>query len=437
MVTKTEPNISIPFGLEQVMARDTIAIVLAGGQGRGLFPLTRDRAVSAVPIAGKYRLIDIPLSNCLNSGIVQVFVLTQFNSGSTNRHISNAYAMDHFASGFVEVLAAQQTMQDADWYQGTADAVRQNLSEFSRVRRKYYLILSGDHLYRMDYRAMLEQHLRRHSRITIATTLVDRSSASRFGIVQTNEAGMISRIVEKPREDALLRDLATASGANDTHSEKFEASMGIYLFDHDTLEEALALGGTDFARHILPSCIERFGVSNHRFDGYWRDLGHLDSFYSAHLELCEVLPAFDFFDAKGPMYTIQGFMPGSKVNAGSIRHSLLADGCILSGAAIYNSVLGPRTIVREGTVVHDSIVMGADYYDGAANVPEGCPTPGIGRNCKIDRAIIDKNACIADNVRITSKLGMPDMNSSEGLYYVRDGLTIIPKGVMVPEGSTI
>lgn len=420
---------------EAVLNRDSAGVILAGGLGKGLFPLTQNRAVSAVPLAGKFRLIDVPVSVCISSGLSKVYVLTQFNSESTNRHISTTYSMDHFASGFVEVLAAQQTAGGAEWYQGTADAVRQNLSEFARIPAKYYFVLSGDHLYRMDLCALLAQHLASGSHLTIVTTLVERERASRFGIVQSDDDGVITRFEEKPTDDAVLKELALKSGPD--AEELFEASMGIYLFDHAALHEALAAGGADFARHIIPHCIATQKVHRYRFQGFWRDLGHIEQFYQAHMDLCEVVPRFNLFDSQSPIFTTRGYLPGSKINGSDIWNSLLADGCVLSGAVMRNCVLGPRTIVEEGTTIAHSIIMGADYYPGADNCPAGRLAPGIGRNCHIERAIIDKNASIGNDVRITSKIGQPDMDSPTGDYFVRQGITVVPKDGNIPDGTVI
>ncbi len=421
------------YEIDATIRYSSMAVVLAGGHGKNLFPLTLERSIAAVPVAAKYRLIDIALSNCLNSGLRDIFILTQYNSASLNRHVSDSYAMDDFTVGSIDVLAAQQTSDNPGWYQGTADAVRQNMATFDELQRKYYFILSGDHLYRMNFRALLAQHMRKQSRVTIATTLVTKEATSGVGVVKTDAEGRVVRLVEKP-DNNMLADLGCDAAGN--AEKRYEANMGIYLFDEEVLREALNAGGTDFAKNILPTCLSKYSVDTFRFEGYWQDLGTIASFYKANLDLCETVPAYDYFDAQEPLFTQRNFLPATKINDACIQHALIADGCVLSNVKIHHCVLGHRTKVETGTSIERSIIMGAEDFDG--DIPMGdLPPMGIGRDCKIVGAIIDKNVRIGNNVQIRSKTGMPDFDAPDGSYYVRDGITILPKGVQIPDGTII
>jgi len=430
------------FETEALLARHTLGIVMGGGAGTRLFPLTKDRAKPAVPLAGKYRLVDIPISNCINSGVKQVYVLTQYNSTSLNRHISRAYKFDLFSNGFVEILAAQQTADDEAWYQGTADAVRQNLKNFAQGKYKYFLILSGDQLYRMDFRKVLGKHIETNADITIATIPVDGERAKSFGIMQTDDTGRISNFVEKPKDPALLEPLAmpaniVAELGLPENEPQYEANMGIYVFNRDVLMEALDNDFVDFGKHIIPAAIKTHHVQSYPFQGYWEDIGTIRSFFEANLDLCSVVPEFDFFDAQAPIYTHARFLPATKINGGSIRHALLSDGCILSEAVIQDSILGIRTVVEEGSTISECVIMGADYYAGAAHSGGDRPPPGIGKMCKIERAIIDKNVHIGDNVVITPKGKPENFDHPDGLYYIRDSIIVIPKDTVIPAGMWI
>ncbi len=430
------------FETEALLNQFTLGIVMGGGAGSRLFPLTKDRAKPAVPLAGKYRLVDIPISNCINSGVRQVYVLTQYNSTSLNRHISRAYKFDLFSHGFVEILAAQQTSGDLNWYQGTADAVRQNLRTFTQGKSKYFLILSGDQLYRMDFRKVLGRHIESGADITLATIPVDGERAQSFGIMQTDASGRIRNFVEKPKEPSVLGALAmpaeTVKELSLSETEpSFEASMGIYVFNRDVLIEALDNELADFGRDIIPAAIKNYKVQSYPFQGYWEDIGTISSFFEANLDLCSVVPEFDFFDSQAPIYTHARFLPATKINGGSIRHALLSDGCILTEAEIEMSILGIRTVVEEKTTLRQCIVMGADYYAGAANFSANRPAPGIGKNCKIERAIIDKNVHIGDGVVITPKGKDMNLDGPDGLYFIRDGIVVIPKDAVIPAGMWI
>ena len=412
---------------------DILAVILGGGQGKRLFPLTLERSKPAVPIAGKYRLIDIPISNCLNSGIFKVAVLTQFNSVSLNRHITSTYNFDAFHSGWVQVWAAEQTMAHTDWYQGTADAVRKQLMQIISARSDYVLILAGDHLYRMDYAKMAEFHWQNDADITVAVQPVPNNEASRFGILKVDETGRITNFAEKPKDPQLLE---TFVSRNDPE-QPYLGSMGIYLFKTDVLIEMLTHDRNhekldDFGADIIPFAIgENMSVYGYSFEGYWRDIGTIRTFYEANLELAAEKPSFNFFDQRNPIYTHARFLPGSRTHCCQMNNVLLAEGCEISGDLIEHSVIGLRSIIGEGTQIFDSILMGADYY---GYTKTGAPV-GIGKNCRIQGAIIDKNAGIGDNVII--KPFPEDAEVDNPLYVVRDGIVIVPKNTVIPSDTVI
>jgi glucose-1-phosphate adenylyltransferase len=420
----------------------TLAVIMGGGAGTRLFPLTKDRAKPAVPLGGKYRLVDIPISNCLNSGLRSIYILTQFNSMSLHRHIQASYKFDNFSRSFVDILAAQQTPEGSEWYQGTADAVRQNMRYFLERPFDYYLILSGDQLYRMDFRALLHQHIRSGADITLATKPVERSLVPGFGIMQSDEHRRVTKFVEKPKDAAvqdqfkmgpeLLESMGVAADA-----ELFQASMGIYVFNRDVLVDCLNNDLADFGKHVIPESIERRNVSGYIFNGYWEDIGTIRAFYEANLDLTDLLPQYSFFEAKAPIYTHPRFLPGSKINGATLRQAIIADGCIISDAHIERSVIGVRSIIDSGATIRNSIVMGADFYDTepAESDPRRLPPIGIGRNCVIDRAIIDKNARIAAGVVITPEGKPADLDAEN--YFIRDGIVVIPKNAVIPPGFWI
>ena len=428
---------ALPPGTTQ----QTLAIIMGGGAGTRLFPLTKDRAKPAVPLGGKYRLVDIPISNCLNSGMRSIYILTQFNSMSLHRHIQASYKFDHFSRSFVDILAAQQTPESSGWYQGTADAVRQNMRYFLERPYDYYLILSGDQLYRMDFRTLLHQHIRSGAEITLATKPVSREQASDFGIMQSDKERRITRFVEKPKEDAILDELKLGpellqSLGHGEGEELFQASMGIYVFNRDVLVDCLANDMVDFGKHIIPHAISERPVSAYIFDGYWEDIGTIRAFYDANLDLTDIIPKYSFFDATAPIYTHPRFLPGSKINGAALRQAIVSDGCIISDAHIERSVLGVRSVINTGATIRNSIVMGADYYESDTGIgsPE-VPPMGIGRNCVIDRAIIDKNARIADGVVITPEGKPPNFDGVN--YFIRDGVVVVPKNAVIPAGAWI
>jgi glucose-1-phosphate adenylyltransferase len=418
----------------------TLAIVLGGGAGTRLFPLTKDRAKPAVPLGGKYRLVDIPISNCLNSGLRSIYVLTQFNSLSLHRHIQASYKFDNFSRSFIDILAAQQTPEGSQWYQGTADAVRQNMRYFLEGPFDYFLILSGDQLYRTDFRALLHQHIRSGADITLATKPVGREQVAEFGIMQSAADRRITRFVEKPKDPSILEEMKMsrelmAEIGSEKEEEVFQASMGIYLFNRDVLIECLRNDLADFGKHVIPQSIERYNVRAYIFQGYWEDIGTVRAFYEANLDLTDIVPEYSFFDANAPIYTHPRFLPGSKVNGASLRQAIISDGCIISDAHLERCVIGVRSIIQRGATIRDSIVMGADYFEQDRQVDEKQPAIGIGRNCVIDRAIIDKNARIADGVVITPEGKPADFDGDS--YFIRDGIVIVPKNAVIPAGFWI
>ncbi|NRB75276.1 MAG: glucose-1-phosphate adenylyltransferase [Verrucomicrobiales bacterium] len=422
---------------------NTLAIIMGGGQGTRLFPLTHRRSKPAVPLAGKYRIVDIPISNCINSGIRQMYVLTQFNSESLNRHVTNAYKFDHFGENFVQILAAQQTPGDDNWYQGTADAVRQNLSYFLERPYKYFLILSGDQLYRMDYRRMLKQHKETGADLTIATTPVNRDPARAFGLMHTDDHSRITRFVEKPGDNDELLDqlimpkaLLKSAGIPEDE-ERFQASMGIYLFNREVLEEALDNDLEDFGGDIIPSIIKNKSVYSHTFQGYWEDIGTIKSFYESNLEVTKIIPQFNFFDPHNPIYTRARLLPASKINNATIEQALLSDGCIITKAQIKRSIIGVRSVIEAGCEITDTIIMGSDYYNKQEVSRKGKVTETplfIGENTKIHKAIIDKNACIGKNVVIHPG---DRINEDNEWCYIRDGIIVVPKGKNIPDGTVV
>jgi glucose-1-phosphate adenylyltransferase len=424
--------------------RRVLAIIMGGGQGTRLFPLTRERAKPAVPLAGKYRLVDIPISNCINSGIRRIYVLTQFLSASLHRHVYGSFKFDHFSAGFVEILAAEQTLTDSSWYQGTADAVRKNLNHFRNCDFEYALILSGDQLYRMDFRPLLDQHVRTGADITIATIPVSRSEASSLGIMLIDPTRRITRFVEKPRDDSLLDSLSLSTEMCTQlgiagEDKRLLASMGIYLFKRDVLFQLLDNDLTDFGKHVIPLAIQTHRVYSYVFQGYWEDIGTIRSFFRANLELVSELPRFNFFDMTAPIYSRPRFLPPSKINGALIDHAIIADGCIINHCRVEHSVVGLRCLIDTGSHVSRTVIMGADYFESLEsiqqNLRENRPRIGIGKNTRIDSAIIDKNARIGDNCVITPA-GKPE-KFDHPLYYIRDGIVVIPKNGVIPHGTVI
>jgi glucose-1-phosphate adenylyltransferase len=429
--TPTAVGAALPPGVIQ----QTLAIIMGGGAGTRLFPLTKDRAKPAVPLGGKYRIVDIPISNCLNSGLRSIYVLTQFNSMSLHRHIQASYKFDNFSRSFVDILAAQQTPAGSQWYQGTADAVRQNMRYFLERPFDYYLILSGDQLYRMDFRALLHQHIRSGADITLATKPVHRNQVSEFGIMQSGVDRRITRFVEKPAEEAVLREMKMDRellGTIDLNEDEelFQASMGIYVFNRKVLIECLENDLVDFGNHIIPQSIKDRHISAFIFKGYWEDIGTIRAFYEANLDLTDIVPEYSFFEPESPIYTHPRFLPGSKINGATLRQAIISDGCIISDAHLERCVVGIRSIIQSGATIRNSIIMGADYFEHNRPRDSGQPAIGIGRNCVIDRAIIDKNARIADGVVITPEGKPPNFDGDN--YFIRDGIVVVPKNAVIP-----
>jgi len=430
---------------------NVLAVIMGGGAGSRLFPLTKERSKPAVPLAGKYRLVDIPISNCINSNLKRVYLLTQFNSASLHRHISQSYKFDHFSGGFVEILAAEQTYTDTSWYQGTADAVRKNLLHFLNHDFEYMLILSGDQLYRMDFRRIIAQHMESYADVTIATIPVVRRDAESLGIMEINEERRIVRFVEKPKDPAVLDSLKLKremydkldiEGQEDFHL----ASMGIYIFNREVLirlleqkEDESGKKRDDFGKHIIPSAIANYRVFSYVFQGYWEDIGTIRSFFNANIDVTSELPRFNFFDMSAPVFTRARFLPASKINGAKIDHAIISDGCIINHASISHSIIGIRSVVGSGSELNRVIFLGGDYYESHASIIEnemlGKPRIGIGQNTRIENAIIDKNARIGDNVVITPA-GKPE-NLDHPLYFIRDGIVIIPKNGAIPHGTVV
>ena len=426
---------------------NVIAVILGGGRGTRLFPLTRDRAKPSVPIAGKFRLVDIPISNCLHSGLDRIYVLTQFNSVSLNRHIAQAYRFDSYRRGFVQILAAQQTLLGDEWYQGTADAVKHNQPYILNPRfpDEYVLILAGDHLYRMDYRKMLAVHTESNADITVSVIPVKKEVTSGLGILQADANGRITDFIEKPQTEEELQqlrvepDVFTSRGI-ESHGREYIASMGIYIFNRNVLQDVLQdESNVDFGRDIIPKSIKTRTVSAYFFDGYWEDIGTIRSFYSANIALTNVSPEFNFYDEQAPIYTNRRHLPSTKVNSSSVRSSILAEGSIIDDSELDRTIVGIRSIISSGSRIYQSVLMGADFYESdtlqAENAHAGIPDIGIGEKCLIQNAIIDKNARIGDNAVIANTKNLDNHDSDN--YYIRDGIVIVPKDATIPPDTVI
>jgi len=415
---------------------DCLAVILGGGRGTRLFPLTQQRSKPAVPIAGKYRLIDIPVSNCLNSELRRIFVLTQHNSESLNKHLSMTYKFDIFSSAFVTTLAAEQTEDSPEWFQGTADAVRQSMRHLRSYHSREVLVLSGDQLYQMDFRKMAETHRRHVADATVACLPVTAEQAPALGILKVNRQGRIVHFEEKPKPERLSELESEIPG----HGRGFLASMGIYMFSREPLEKAIADPGlVDFGRHLIPKAIGEIRVQAHFHRGYWEDVGTIGSYFDANLQLCDPMPPFDFYDAVRPVYTHPRFLPATKIEGCSLRGTLVSEGCILMGAEIERSVIGIRSRIGQGTHVRNSLVIGADDYDSLEEIDRaqarGLPPLGIGGDSVIERAIIDKNTRVGRGVRITNEKGVTEADGDG--YYIRDGIVIVPKNGVIPDGAVI
>lgn len=426
---------------------NVVVVILGGGAGTRLFPLTKERAKPAVPLGGKYRLVDVPISNCINSNITQIFVLTQYNSASLNRHISNTYRFSSFSTGFVEVLAAEQTSDSPEWFQGTADAVRQMIPHIRNLRVKTVLILSGDHLYRMDYRKFLDRHFVTNADVTISVIPSRREDAEEFGLLKTDDNGRIIEFKEKPKGEALesMRVDTTRFGLTAEESEKrpFLASMGIYVFNYERLVQLLSEenSGVDFGGEVIPSAIRKLNVQAHLFTEYWEDIGTIRAFFEANLDLGSPLPKFNFFDTEALIYTRSRYLPPSKVHSCDIDNSMVSEGCILNGVTARRSIIGLRSRIDNGVKLENAILMGADFFETfdeiRANLSRDTPHIGIGENTIIRRAIIDKNARIGKNVQLINKDNVETLDGENGSYFIREGIVIIPKNAIIGDNVII
>jgi glucose-1-phosphate adenylyltransferase len=411
---------------------NVVGLILGGGAGSRLQPLTQERSKPAVPIAGKYRLVDIPISNCINSGIRNIFLLTQFNSVSLHQHIAATFRFDQFSGGHVHILAAEQTPDSEGWFQGTADAVRRSMRYFMDGQADLVVILSGDQLYRMDLQDVIDSHVANGADLTISTKPVVRSEAGSLGIMQADEHGRIIRFAEKPGDSETLDELR----APHYEDERFLASMGIYVFNTDVLRKLLNESTeVDFGKHIIPGAIESHKVYSYIFDDYWEDIGTIRSFWAANLALTDALPSFSFYDTSKPIYTNMRYLPPSKINQCDLTRCLLTEGCIVSGKRIDHAVIGLRALIGEGTEIEDSIIMGADDYEHGPIVHESGIPLGIGKDCIIKQAIVDKNVRIGDEVVISPE-GKPTDTITD-LYWVRDGIIVIPRNTVIPSGTIL
>lgn len=425
--------------------KDVVSLILGGGQGTRLYPLTKYRSKPAVPIGGKYRLIDIPISNCLNSGLNRIYVLTQFLSASLHQHITRSYNFDVFGGGFVEILAAQQTMESTRWYEGTADAIRRNMQYIDLPGTREALILSGDQLYRMEYEKLIETHRKNNADITIAVIPVERCAASSLGIMKLADDGRVTAFVEKPKTDELLDQHRTPAASIEKNGiaakgREYLASMGIYLFKKEVLVEHLRDPlNTDFGKHVIPTSIKERKVQGFLFDGYWEDVGTIAAYFDASLLLTEEKPPFYFQSEDGPIFTRRRFLPASKVMSATVKRALLSDGCLLQdGAHVEHSIIGVRSIIGKNATVKDCIIIGADRYETdderSRNTPAH-PAIGIGDGSHVERAIVDKNVRIGRNVRIMNEKKVQECDAPQ--YCIRDGIVVIAKDAIIQDGTVI
>lgn len=426
------------------MRKETLALILGGGQGTRLFPLTYHRSKPAVPLGGKYRLIDITVSNCIHSDVTKIFVLTQFNSASLNRHIARTYRFSAFSDGFVEILAAEQTSENKNWFQGTADAVRQVMIHIQDINPDYVLILSGDHLYQMDYRDFIHHHEETNADVTLSVIPVDDSRASSFGLLKTDETGRVVEFREKPPADQLapMQVDTTRLGLapEDAVRRPYIASMGVYIFKYDVMRELLRNEKyVDFGGEVIPAAIRNYNVQAFLFDGYWEDIGTIKSFYNANLDLTSLVPKFNLFDADAPIYTRARFLPATKMVDCQVRDSLVSEGCLLNRCMIDHSIIGIRSRIESYARIEHSLVMGSDFYQTLDELEmerrQGLPWIGIGENTVIRKAIVDKNVRIGANVRILNEAGREHFDGEN--YYIREGIVVIPKGAIITDGTII
>jgi len=421
-----------------MFSKKVLGIILGGGQGSRLYPLTESRSKPAVPIAGKYRLVDIPISNCINSEIKRMYVLTQFNSASLNRHIKNTYHFSFFSQAFVDVLAAEQTPMSDTWFQGTADAVRQSMHHFLRHDFEYALILSGDQLYQMDYNLMVEQHVKSEAKISIATIPVNAKDATSFGILKSDENNEVTSFIEKPEEKLLPDWTSEVSDDMKSQGRNYLASMGIYIFNRDLLVELMKNPDTnDFGKEIIPQALGKHKIISYQYEGYWTDIGNIDSFFEANLGLTDDIPAFDLYDRNKRIYTRARMLPTSKVSGTTLNRSVIGEGCIIHAAKIDRSVIGIRSRIGNDSTVINTYMMGNDSYETLDEINRNKTSilMGIGERCFIKNAIVDKNCRIGDDVRINGGSHLKDKETE--MYCVRDGIVVIKKGAVIPKGYVI
>ena len=425
-----------------IFAKETVSIILGGGAGSRLYPLTASRSKPAVPIGGKYRLVDIPISNCINSNLNRIFVLTQFNSASLNQHIKNTYHFSAFSSGFVDILAAEQTPDNPGWFQGTADAVRQSLRHLAKMDFEYVLILSGDQLYQMDFSEMIEAHKNSGAALTIATIPVTEREAPEFGILKSNQAQVITSFVEKPKKEILSEWVSDTGTQMQSQGRNYLASMGIYVFNKEILYEFLNQvhpNATDFGKEIIPDSISNYKVLSYQHEGYWTDIGNIYSFFEANISLTDEVPQFNLFDSAQTVYTRSRMLPPAKISGTQIQNAIVAEGSIIHAASITKSVIGIRSRIGKDTVIKNAYIMGCDYYETIPQINQkiekGQPVLGIGDRCVIEDAIVDKNCSIGNDVQIK---GGPHLEKIDHpLYTVKDGIVVIKKGAVIPNGFVI
>jgi len=424
------------------LSKEVVAVILGGGAGTRLAPLTSSRSKPAVPIAGKYRLVDIPISNCMNSDINRMFVLTQFNSASLNRHIKNTYQFSLFSKSFVDILAAEQTPDSQTWFQGTADAVRQCLRHLEGFSSEYILILSGDQLYQMDFNAMFENHKQTGADISIATIPVGEREAPEFGILKSDENNLITSFIEKPKKELLPDWVSDTGEAMQQKGRNYLASMGIYIFNKELLIDLLTkthANATDFGKEIIPNSIENFRVASYQYEGYWTDIGNIYSFFEANLDLTQDIPEFNLFDNNKAIFTRPRMLPPAKISGTTLEKTIIADGCIINASRIEHSVIGVRSRVGYGSTVVSCYIMGSDYYETIDDINEnqaqGCPPIGIGKRCYLRNCIIDKNCRIGDDVRLNG--GSHLENKDTDLYTIKDGVIVTKKGAVIPDGYVV
>jgi glucose-1-phosphate adenylyltransferase len=422
-----------------------LAVIMGGGRGTRLYPLTKERCKPAVPLAGKYRLVDIPISNCLNSGINRIFLLTQFNTASLHRHVQNAYHFDSFGQGFVDIMAAEQTEKNADWYQGTADAVRRNFVHFRAYPHDYVLVLSGDQLYRMDFRKVIAQHIATGADVTIAALPVPASKVEGLGVMRADDNLQIKQFAEKPKDPAVVESLTMSPAlearlTTPSKEKRCLASMGIYVFSRGVLKDALDNTMRDFGKEVIPSLLGKKRLFAYIFEGYWEDIGTVRAFFDANLALAQPVPQFNFYMHTTPVYTHARFLPATKINRCTIDHVVIGDGSIITDTTLKHCVIGIRAMVRDGSHLEDVVMMGADFYESDEEMKEnavrGIPNVGVGRGCDIRRAIIDKNARIGDGC-VLSPDGKPPSSDFPHDILIRDGVLIVAKGAVIPPGTKI